>query len=188
MLGPSESTEMGGRNQQRWNATGRQISVQSKEGLSHSQFAQQWKEIPWEVVSTPLLEKCKQVSDSYMGWAGPGGGVRGDALKSPFVLRGCDLGKHTQSLMLTSHSPSNTSPLSSESRVKTLSPGMSSVPPALGSKGGRVLRTPRSLPCTHWPRVQPQSLLLHGAFQSSPTAVLFPLQITTLVFVGLIPP
>lgn len=109
--------------------------------------------------------------------------------QKPFcVLRGCDLGKHTQSLMLTSHSPSNTSPLSSESRVKTLSPGMSSVPPALGSKWGRVLRTPRSLPCTHWPRVQPQSLLLHGAFQSSPTAVLFPLQITTLVFVGLIPP
>lgn len=46
-----------------------------RKGFLTVSAAQRWKEIPWEAVSTPSLEKCKQVSDSHMGWEGPGGGL-----------------------------------------------------------------------------------------------------------------
>lgn len=53
-----------------------------RKGFLTVSAAQKWKEIPWQVVSPLSLEKCKQVSDSHMGQARAGVGVRGDALNS----------------------------------------------------------------------------------------------------------
>ena len=125
----------------------------------------------------PSLEKCKQVSDFHIGQAGVGGGVRREALKSPFVPQEGVIWANTHSHSYSQATVTPTqAPLSSESRGKALFLRSVLCRSSPGPVWGRVLRTPRSLPCPRWPLESCPNVPLSSGRLSEflPTATLSP--------------
>ena len=105
-----------------------------------------------------------------------GGGVRGQALKSPFVPQEGVIWANTHSHILTSHSHANTDPLSSESRVKALFLRSVLRRSSPGSVQGKGTQTPAitAMPSMALESCPNASLSSGSLSEFLPTTTLFP--------------